>query len=1500
MGMPWSPPGPRRPRLNAPPAWPASNFFHRQTLQHNRQLQRASSALPQMKGAFSLGKLADAAVEGVRDAADIVKGFQNDEENIKRMDDFIGVPGASQAGKKKPPKKSLFAGALSKSKFGKKFGSALSKIKPVNTKETPTKKTRHSTSSSWQFGDGDGHYWDRWLSPSRSAKYALPDTGRASKSYLQPNGGYKLTNKQKALTQKKLHREQLKVQNKMLEDHIEYAKKNLGHVVLAKLTTNDSAVESENNQKEQQEQQEQQEHHEQEMERKMMSAFGTLDVPSTEQRTTRTSTTTTHPSTSPLQHHTKNKHPSLASQRSTKMFVDHKFYENYREYESKIHHEAKLHKHKEKHNMHTKKDLAMHALDPDHNNDSHTTGSMLSFHDEILSQDIETIDKPGQLPPMVRNATPIVQLHQESDWMVKLHKTSVDPIKSGLMGIEIRNDLIPEPLISRALSGSRKKMSKTLSEVEVDYEHFGLGDVRTIRLAQSIRSLTDMKMLNLNSNRLTQKSIVAVIDTLINMGKEGKTALEALKISDNNLGTHGAEAIHRMLITEPPINLITLELSRVGLTDKQCEELVRGLIEVGTSTAGTHSLQKLDLSHNKMSSRGGVALGDLLGLEGSQCAITDLNLSWNVLSGRGAIRLGEALAGEDTLQTLNLAYNGFGKSGALSLGKALETNETLSYLDLTSNNVGGQACMVIAYGLSINEALETLIMDLNPIGEAGARSMLRLYAEGEEDTTLYASGCNFRLERPYAKLDPVDKMDPIYLHATSKQTQERINVSTEGVEEVGNTEQMESGTLVEDGSINDPTLPTLSAVVKSAIEFEPGNPTGTYVLDIDQPFERAIAYLILELANKFPGFELGDTIIHEEEGGASKSVPIGRTPDEDLTVERAQIIDTATGDAWEVPESGKVTMVVSKTWSSPFPCVGIHDVALERMIIVMYGRSDAPAIERTKMLEMACMDMYFTSAQALRIISHITAFEERAVACAMLLPRLLDDGEAFRKGLSPGILSQVETKMGQLFHFYPNNPTGRYYLNLSKETDHEIMKQLLGINKIDKAYSQYESRHGDTSMHGDWSNFRNGIYSNQPVNLEIIFRNGVPERGKVQLDYVSPRRCPRDSTVIATKEFNSLVQELHFKEEFDDTVLVSDYLIPFPKPVPVLPGKKKKKGWGNLKKANSAIGMLGALSPPNSPTSPKSPTSPTSPDSSTSPPAERDHAIHENPDDPEELKKLTFEYKFHQRVIRATELWKSPSTVQLERMLQKMNVLRRFAAERYFTCEQVAALILTIPIQFPTCRVGAIQILFNRLVNFEHFYVIDDALNATKEDAFRLQSQLLQERLGLLNILNPNYVDRDFMLRTGIYEDNKVARLLVEYAIAEPGENWQNVTRQHNVMKPPMPGWDLNAIFYPETLCKFDGTFVCLTYYSGADEDCRPIWKTRKKWMNQFLVSDGGEYEWDEFDHHDIPYMHQHYPFTPVIGGKDRDAVSALRTRNNKLMLARPEFERSSSSWHVF
>ena len=117
---------------------------------------------------------------------------------------------------------------------------------------------------------------------------------------------------------------------------------------------------------------------------------------------------------------------------------------------------------------------------------------------------------------------------------------------------------------------------------------------------------------------------------------------------------------------------------------------------------------------------------------------------------------------------------------------------------------------------------------------------------------------------------------------------------------------------------------------------------------------------------------------------------------------------------------------------------------------------------------------------------------------------------------------------------------------------------------------------------------------------------------------------------------------------------------------------------------------------------------------------------------------------------------------------------------------------------------------------------------------------MLQERLGLLNILNPNYVDRDFILRCEIYEDNKVGRLLVEYAVVEPGENWQNVTRQQNLMREPFPGWDLNVRFYPETLEKFDVPSELIVISGGkhgfGGDNAKIANAARLAWFEKYLL----------------------------------------------------------------
>ena len=131
---------------------------------------------------MNIGELADAALQGVRDAAAVVSGYQDAPENQQRLREFIGGDMGSKGTRS-------FAGAVSAAAVSgkRKFGRALGKLK----KKRAEKKRVVRRGCTMRFGDGDGSYWDRWMSPAKSAKYALPSTGWASKTQLEPRSGFK-------------------------------------------------------------------------------------------------------------------------------------------------------------------------------------------------------------------------------------------------------------------------------------------------------------------------------------------------------------------------------------------------------------------------------------------------------------------------------------------------------------------------------------------------------------------------------------------------------------------------------------------------------------------------------------------------------------------------------------------------------------------------------------------------------------------------------------------------------------------------------------------------------------------------------------------------------------------------------------------------------------------------------------------------------------------------------------------------------------------------------------------------------------------------------------------------------------------------------------------------------------------------------------------------------------------------------------------------------------
>ncbi|CAM2116128.1 unnamed protein product [Caretta caretta] len=212
--------------------------------------------------------------------------------------------------------------------------------------------------------------------------------------------------------------------------------------------------------------------------------------------------------------------------------------------------------------------------------------------------------------------------------------------------------------------------------------------------------------------------------------------LSGLNISNNHIGTEGAEAISRMFLDNISC-LRAVQLSGNNFREETAQYFAEALL-------GNYRVKELDLSHNEFSEKGGEHLGQMLA---NNEALEFLNLSWNHLQMKGAVALGaglriDASAGfamavmpvvitsllsleaNGTLKILDLSWNGFGNEGALALGEALKLNNILVQLDISSNHINNEGAGKLARGLEDNGNLKILKLSHNPLTVEGAVALV--------------------------------------------------------------------------------------------------------------------------------------------------------------------------------------------------------------------------------------------------------------------------------------------------------------------------------------------------------------------------------------------------------------------------------------------------------------------------------------------------------------------------------------------------------------------------------------------------------------------------------------------------------------------------------------------------------------------------------------------------------------------------------------------------------
>ena len=630
-------------------------------------------------------------------------------------------------------------------------------------------------------------------------------------------------------------------------------------------------------------------------------------------------------------------------------------------------------------------------------------------------------------------------LEKKMDVETRLHR-HIDPSTKrvdDVVGHIPKPELIPEPLMIK---------SQTPQKLNVAY--YGLGDIRSHRLGNSISKLDHLEELNIQNNRVTPKSVVSMLN---NLGTNDR--LRLLNLSENKIGYQGALALSKFLKTASALTTVVLQS-----TNFTCRET----LALCTALESNRSISEIDLSKNKIGERGATAIA---GIIESTSAIKCLNLNWNYIRGQGALAISHAIGRNASLTTLNLGFNGFANKATEFIATSIEHNKTLTSLDLTQNNIGPEATIVLADGLETNEDLTFLILDQNPIGKKGARAMLRLFGGGEEDTTLSLQGCNIDID---------------------------------------------------DMSI-----------------FEPNEMQKNYSLDLtESPYDRAVLKDIIRKAERHRGVTITN-VFYGEDAGAKREIAI----DHSVDTEGLRTLCVA-GSPWEGYSHGYIELEIQQVPHKASLDNALSQGALENLLSVILNESSTARYRRA-MMELTCVDMFFTTEQVIYMVNRISKREEenRIHAAIELMQRIVDPDNMilFHEALDDHVLAALKAEIGQYFYFIPKNPGDHYTLDLAKKYDRVILEKLLEINSHDVKYSMMKSQRRDTSQHGDWQNFRNTVYNEvaiePPRTLARKFQTKIPHRGMIEFDYVTQRRVHAGTRAVGHKYFTNLLRDLGIMTE---------------------------------------------------------------------------------------------------------------------------------------------------------------------------------------------------------------------------------------------------------------------------------------------------------------------------------------------------------------------------------
>ncbi|TMW63173.1 hypothetical protein Poli38472_002114 [Pythium oligandrum] len=381
----------------------------------------------------------------------------------------------------------------------------------------------------------------------------------------------------------------------------------------------------------------------------------------------------------------------------------------------------------------------------------------------------------------------------------------------------------------------RKAMTKVF-----DFSFQSLGDEFIIEFSKClVNDLPYVEEINVRDNRLSDEGLNALLEAV----SEGSTMLHLhrLDISQNEMGSKSAQTLRSYVVSQH-CSLRTLLVDNADIDDSECAAFM-------TAFEKNLSIKELSMTRNCIGKSenlnvvqpnfvtGGEAIAAMLH---ANLVLVHLDISWNYLRLESSITLARSILENHTLRELNVAYNACGDDGAMMFGEALRCNQCLEVLDLSYNSIGCKGALVLAYALRVNRTLRSLQLNGNNLTRDGGQRLMLAICEnkGEQGCEVGLRACNL----------------------SSMVSQNRGGVPQGSGKTTGAQQAAPANTEVDFSRF--PVCGGTSPRV-----FNSKEPTGRYILQLRDPYDKMIVMELIRLAT----FKKGCRFVRVEYRGVNSS-----------------------------------------------------------------------------------------------------------------------------------------------------------------------------------------------------------------------------------------------------------------------------------------------------------------------------------------------------------------------------------------------------------------------------------------------------------------------------------------------------------------------------------------------------------------------------------------------------------------------------------------------------